>query len=450
MILKLIRSKLTNGDNRSVNVKINIAASFMLKGVSILTSFMLVPATIGYVSSELYGVWLALSSILTWVQFFDIGLTQGLKNKLTEAIALDNWTKARNLVSTTYFGVTIIFLPFSILCFYVVPFVDWCSLLNVNPAYSMEIERTMQILVFFVGLQMIVNVIVSIVAAFQRVALSQAFLVIGNIVAFAIVVVLTHTVPPSLTILSVTLAGSPILVTAIASLILFSGSYKAIRPSLRYVKIKMVSELFSLGIKFFVINIQVVVVFQTANLLISHVSSPESVTAYNIAYKYLNIAMILYTNITLPLWPAYTDAYTKGDYEWMRNMRRKMNRVLLFCSIGCIVLATISQPVYKLWIGNRAIVPDVMTWLVAAYVIVYCIMNLNGTFIVGMGKVYLDSIVVGIGMMVYVPMALTLAHYFKEYGIIIALILLNICYAIVFHIQATKLLTGKATGIWNK
>lgn len=450
MILEFIRNKLGKGDSRSVNVKKNIAASFMLKGVSILTSFMLVPATIGYVSSELYGVWLALSSILTWVQFFDIGLTQGLKNKLTEAIALDNWEKARTLVSTTYFGVALIFLPISVLCYYMVPFVDWCGLLNVSSVYSTEIERTMQTLVFFVCLQMIVNVMVSIVAAFQRVALSQAFLVIGNILAFAIILILTRTVPPSLLVLSMTLAGSPVLVTLIGSIILFSGRYRAIRPGLSHVKIGMVGELFSLGFKFFVINVQVVVVFQTANLLISHVSSPESVTAYNIAYKYLNIAMILYTNITLPLWPAYTDAYTKGDYEWMRRMRRKMNRVVLLCSAGCIVLAAVSHPVYRLWIGDRAVVPDMMTWMVAAYVIVYCVMNLNGTFIVGMGKVYLDSIVVGIGMIIYVPMALTLAHFFREYGIILALILLNIGYAIVFYVQTNKLLSGKATGIWNK
>ena len=53
--------------------------------VSIVINFMLVPLTIGYVSAELYGVWLTLSSIMTWLGFLDVGFTQGLKNKLTEA-----------------------------------------------------------------------------------------------------------------------------------------------------------------------------------------------------------------------------------------------------------------------------------------------------------------------------------------------------------------------------
>ncbi|MBQ4462529.1 MAG: hypothetical protein II908_12010, partial [Bacteroidaceae bacterium] len=76
-----------NGNSRTVAVKKNILISLLMKGVSIAVSFALVPLTIGYVSPELYGVWLTLSSIMTGLSFMDIGFSQGLKNKLTEAIA---------------------------------------------------------------------------------------------------------------------------------------------------------------------------------------------------------------------------------------------------------------------------------------------------------------------------------------------------------------------------
>lgn len=58
-------SILVSGDKRSINVKKNVLGSIIIKGVSMIISFMLVPLTIGYVSSDLYGVWLTLSSILT-------------------------------------------------------------------------------------------------------------------------------------------------------------------------------------------------------------------------------------------------------------------------------------------------------------------------------------------------------------------------------------------------
>ena len=92
-------SILVSGDKRSINVKKNVLGSIIIKGVSMIISFMLVPLTIGYVSSDLYGVWLTLSSILTWLTFLDIGFSQGLKNKLAEAIAQTDWGKGKSLVS---------------------------------------------------------------------------------------------------------------------------------------------------------------------------------------------------------------------------------------------------------------------------------------------------------------------------------------------------------------
>ena len=84
---------LFQGDERSVAVKKNILYSIVIRAISIVVSFLIVPITIGYVSAELYGVWLTLSSIMTWVSFMDISFTQGLKNRLTEAIAVANWER---------------------------------------------------------------------------------------------------------------------------------------------------------------------------------------------------------------------------------------------------------------------------------------------------------------------------------------------------------------------
>ena len=63
--------------------------------------------------------------------------------------------------------------------------------------------------------------------------------------------------------------------------------------------------------------------YQCTNILISNVSGPNEVTSYNIAYKYLGIAMMIYSIILSPLWPAFTDAYTKKDFNWMTLVYKK-------------------------------------------------------------------------------------------------------------------------------
>ena len=94
---------LLNGHTRSSVLKKNIIASIVTKGISIATSFLMVPLTLNYVNKELYGIWLTLSSIILWLNFFDIGFTLGLKNKLAEALAIKDYTQGKKLVSTTYY-----------------------------------------------------------------------------------------------------------------------------------------------------------------------------------------------------------------------------------------------------------------------------------------------------------------------------------------------------------
>lgn len=442
--------KFFQGDKRSVAVKKNIAASIAIKGMSILISLMLVPATIGYVSADLYGVWLALASILQWVQFLDLGLTLGLKNKLTEAIAKNEWDRAKSLVSTTYAMVSMIFVPVCIILMISAPSIDWCKLLNVNIIYEDDIMHVIFALIAFVCLHMIVNVFTVVLAAYQRVAFSSLFSVIGQVLAFIVIIILPSIAPPSLLGLALAYSALPILVTLIASIYFYSTKYKIIKPNISCFDKTLLKELFSMGSKFFLINVQIVVLYQSTNILISNVSSPIQVTEYNIAYRYLNVAMLAYSLITAPLWPAYTDAYVKKDFTWMRNVYSKMVKILFASYAICIIMVVLSPVAYNLWIGDKVEVPYMMTVLVALYVMAYGWMNVNGTLIVGMGVIRIDTIIAVIGMFVHIPLALMLSHYCSAYGVVISMFIINSFYGWVLFIQLRKILNNTANGIWIK
>ena len=443
-------SSFFRGDQRTVIVKKNIVGSFFLKGFSILISLLLVPVTIGYVNAELYGVWLTVASVMMWVHFLYLGFTQGLKNRLTEALAHNNYEKGKSLVSTTYLMLLVIFIPICFILELLIPLINWTDLLNVNPIYRDDINKVLYIVIAIACLQMIVNVIVSVIAAFQKVALSNSFSVIGNFFALIIILILRETCPPSLVLLSLTLAAMPTLVTIVASFVCFNGKFKRVAPSLKYVNLCYIKDLFTLGYKFFIINIQVLILYWSTNVLISHVSSPIEVTRYNIAHQLLSVAMMVYTIITSPLWPAYTDAYTRGDYNWMINVRNKMKKILIISILGCFVLVALSQPIYHIWIGDNVSIPFAMTFLVALYVSAYCWMNLNGTLAVGMGKMQLQTYLCLLGMATHIPLSLLLGEYYGAYGVILSLFGINLFYAVILNIQVLRLLNKTATGVWEK
>ena len=91
------------GDQRSIKAKKNIIASFLIRGIDALIYLLLVPITLGYLNPYEYGVWLTLNSILVWFNSFDIGLGNGLRNKLTIALA-ENDLKKVNVMSARLFS----------------------------------------------------------------------------------------------------------------------------------------------------------------------------------------------------------------------------------------------------------------------------------------------------------------------------------------------------------
>ena len=72
-------SFIKKGNERSIKAKKNILAMLFLKGGNILVNLMLIPITINYVNADNYGIWLTVSSIISWMSFFDIGINNGLK-----------------------------------------------------------------------------------------------------------------------------------------------------------------------------------------------------------------------------------------------------------------------------------------------------------------------------------------------------------------------------------
>ena len=439
-----------SGNQRSVTVKKNIIGSLCIKGISILVSLMLVPMTLGYVSSELYGIWLTLSSIMVWLGFFDVGFTLGLKNKLAEAIALENWERGKALVSTTYFMMLLIFVPLCFILMICIPYINWAGFLNVNAVYNAEITKVLYVLVACFCLQMIVNVITAVIAAYQKVALSSAFPVIGNILSLIVIYAMTKLCPPSLVNLAYAISLMPILVLIGASIVLFHKKFRPVSPSIHGIEKKYISDLWGLGFKFFFIQIQVVVLYQCTNILISNVAGPNDVTAYNIAYKYLSVAMMLYTIILSPLWPAFTDAYTKKDFAWMRNIYKKMTYVFFVSALCVIVMVLISPFVYKIWIGEKAVIPYVMTLAVAMYMIIHSWDSLQVQLINGIGAIKLQTYVTVIGLVVHIPLSLLLGKYVGAIGVVCSMIVINIIYVSFFTTQIRKILSQKAEGIWVK
>ena len=123
---------------RDAVIRKNVILSFLYKGVSLATSMLLVPMTIGYLDTYEYGVWLTLSSLLAWVALCDIGLGNGLRNNLAESLAQGDIKKSKSLISTAYFLIILIVAAVYLIFVAINHFIDWYDVLGVSP---LQIQR---------------------------------------------------------------------------------------------------------------------------------------------------------------------------------------------------------------------------------------------------------------------------------------------------------------------
>lgn len=313
------------GSTQSALLKRNILASFMLKGVSILISFFIVPLTIDFVNPTQYGIWLTLSSLLAWFSFFDIGLSLGFRNRFAQAKAKGEFRLAREYVSTTYATLFVLAVAMLAITLTGNHFLDWSSILKVDPSYGSELSQVFAIMITFFGINLVAQTFSSMVTADQHPAISSAIQVSGQAIAIILIFALTRSAAPgSLVTLSLIYSGAPVAMLLLATAVMFATSYRAYAPSISAIRPRLIKSILGIGGQFFIITTSMLFIFQLMNVIISRNIGPDAVTEYNIAYKYLNSVYMIAVLILNPFWSAFTDAYTRGNLEWMRRMLRRL------------------------------------------------------------------------------------------------------------------------------
>lgn len=442
--------KIFNGEERSVLVKKNIAGSVLIKGWSCIVQLLLVPVTLGCLNQYEYGIWLTISSILLWVDQFDIGLGNGLRNKLAEAIARNELERARCLVSTTFVMLILIVVPILLISLWFVYNFDLNAFLNIDETYVSNIRDVLVVSVSLVGATFIFKFIGNVYLALQLPAINNLLVVAGQTLSLVGIFILSLSGREvSLLEIACVYTVSPLLVY-VASYPLTFTRYKYLRPSLCLFDKKELDGLFSLGIKFFFVQIAGLVIFATSNILISRLLSPADVTPYQISYKYFSLTIMLFTLIAAPLWSATTDAYTKGDWEWIKRMMNKMKKVMIAFFVLLGVMFAVSGLVYHVWIGNEVEISYMLSFLMALYMALLIFSTCYSNILFGIGKIRVITVVTVLEAVVYIPLAIFLGYKVGLYGIVIALILVNLLCAVCNKIQFDKLSAGTAHGIWDK
>jgi O-antigen/teichoic acid export membrane protein len=450
-----IHAFLNKGNERTILTKKNIAASFLIKCVTILISLVLPPMIIAYANAERNGIWVATYTLITCLAVFDIGFGNGMKNKVAEAKAEGKTELAKKYVSSTYAIVSLICLGiFGVFCL-INPFLNWNEILNIPDIYAGETTAFIWIAIIAFCFTFIFNLMKSVVAADQYPAIGSLLDMIGQLLTLIGIFILMKTTPPSLISLGFVTCFAPVVVQVIGNLVLFRSRYKAWKPDLHFVDFSLAYDMMKLGIKFFIASFASLLLTQTIPYLIQYMTNPTEVTNYNIAFKLFSLGFNVVGIIILPYWSSFTDAYAKEDFEWMKrsiSYLHKLFVVLLVCQLLALV---VSPLLYYVWVDfwlkeNPLNIPFAMSLSVCLNLCVLCWLTICIYPLNGIGKVKLQVYSSIVEILLFIPIAFLLGKYWGATGIILTPVVVWIPRIIWAPIQLKKLINQKATGIWNK
>lgn len=438
------------GEERTVKAKKNILASVFIKGIDSIVYLLLVPITLGYLNPYEYGIWLTLNSILMWINSFDIGLGNGMRNKLAQAIANNNKDLGRIYVSTTLIMLIVLMGGLILIGSVFGPFIDWYGILSTSPNHVPHLQEIVYVAFTIFCLNFIFKFIGNVYLAMQLPAVNNMLVVSGHLMSLIIIYILTLTTRGSLFLVALVYSISPLIIYLIAYPITFKRIFPYLSPSIKCFRKSHLKDLFNLGIKFFLLQLSGILLFAFSNLLISHMFGPENVTPYNIAYRYFSLMPMVMNLIMAPVWSATTDAYTKGDIRWIKQTIKNIQKILALVTVGILIMVLLSESIYKVWIGNKVHIPIMLSALMGLYVCIIIWSVSYSSFLNGLGKLYLQTINTIIVAILFIPLCYTLGKSLGIIGIVLGMCILNLSGLILNKIQFYRIIENNAQGIWNK
>ena len=318
---------------------------------------------------------------------------------------------------------------------------------------SKEIDILILIAVILMCINFIIGIFKSIAFAYQKPQINSNISLYTQAISLLIIYLfyLNGKISNLIPIGSILLT-TPIIVQILYSIYYFRTEFKDVSPNIKYFDKQIVKKITLLGGLFFFIQITNLIIFQSNNLIISHVISPDAVSEYYIINKYFTLLTFAFSIITTPFWSAATDAYTKNDFKWIHSAQKKLFKVFIFFIIATIFLYCFAPIFFTIWLGGNFSYDKMLAMIIAIYLLTQMYMNIYLSFINGIGKIKLQLIVTSISATIYIPLSVLFGHILSTFGVILAGIIITIPASIIYRIQFKKLISNSnktsKKGIW--
>lgn len=421
--IQRVRRRLSE-DPRLARILHGGASALVSRGVALLVSAITLPLTIRYLGPLQYGIWITISTTVVMLAVMDLGIANTLTNLISRAYALDDRAAAQRYYATAFWTSTIISTVLGLASLVLWPHINWGHLFHLQDSVLIhEVSLCVAIALGFFLMSLPLNLVHRILSGYQQTQITNYFNLMSSILSLAAIlsVIKLH---GTLVMLMLVYSCSLLLGNVALNLWVTLWSRPWLIPSPRFIRRAVISDLMSSGMGFFVLQLAGIVVFNSDNLIITHYLGASDVTPYSVTWRLAGYAAVLQTAVLPSLWPAYSEAYARGDYDWVRRMFWNTVRIAMGAvTIAVLILAFFGQWLIR-WYAGPAAVPTV--WLLLAicsWTLLSAGMDLQACLLAAINRIKAQGILSVIAAALNVFLSIYLAKRLGSLGVILGTIL---------------------------
>lgn len=299
-----------------------------------LVQILSIRILLGNLGSEQYAVFILLASLISWYMLADFGIGTGLQNSMSEERALGRNEAGYVALSALIGGVLLTILI--VLLYFLSPYLSVILLKSFN--FMSQDEKSN---IFFISGLLFIGLAIGNIGykawfAQHKGYLSNIAPAIAAIIGFILIwlVMRQQWDRQSKLIWSVIVFNLPATILSLASFIWQITNLP--KTSWKFTD-EMLKLFIQRSLKFWLLYLMAAAVLNVDYLIISQYLSAHEVVVYGVASRIFGFVAFFYTSLYAALWPHFTEAITKNDWN---SVSKNLKKAFVF-SAAIVALLTI-------------------------------------------------------------------------------------------------------------
>ena len=396
------------------------ASALISRGVALLVNAVTLPLTIRYLGSLEYGIWVTISTTVVMLAVMDLGVANTLTNMISRAYAMDDRAAAQRYYATAFWISSSISTVLGLVGLFLWPRINWGYLFHLQDAVLIhEVSLCVAIALGFFLLSLPLNLVHRILSGYQQTQITNYFNLLSNALSLTAILVVIK-LHGSLVMLMLMYSGSLLLGSIALNIWVNLWDRRWLMPAPQFIRRAVIGDLMSSGMGFFVLQLAGIVVFNSDNLIITHYLGAADVTPYSVTWRLAGYAAVLQTAVLPSLWPAYSEAYARGDYDWVRRMFWNTVRIAMGAVIVAVLVLTFCGRWLIKWYAGPAGVPSsLLLCAICAWTLLSAGMDLEACLLAAINRVRAQGVLSAIAAVLNIFLSIYLVKRLGSLGVIL-------------------------------